>query len=46
MIEMSRKIIEKCYYAERRYLTYKKKRHFIKTLYYYLKWKYYEVKLK
>lgn len=48
MVEMikRRKIIEKSFYAERRYLTYKKTRQFIKTIYYYIKWKWYERKIK
>jgi len=43
MMKMSRKVIEKCYYAERRYLTYKGTRHFIRAIYNYIKWKFWEM---
>ena len=41
-----RTLIEKSFYAERKYLTYKKTWHKLRKLYYFLKWKFYEVRIK
>ena len=38
-----RKKIEKCFYAERKYLTYSKNRKMIRAIYYYLKWRFWEL---
>lgn len=38
-----RKKIEKCFYAERKYLTYNKNKKRIRTIYYYLKWRFWEM---
>lgn len=39
---MRRKLIERKLYAERRYITYRKNKRFIKALYNWIKFKYYE----
>ena len=38
-----RKKIEKSLYAERKYITHNKENHKIRTIYYYLKWRFWEM---
>lgn len=39
---MKRKKIEKAFYSERNYYMYKQSKKYIKALYYFIKWKYWE----